>query len=95
MDLFLFQLIEKGINPSKIKLCYAQDNLAYQIEKIFKFFRLSVVSKPSKYIEIPFYKQFLEILKLHSSVKEALDCYQKQLCPANASKASNRLALFS
>ena len=73
------QLIEKGINPSKIKLCYAQDNLAYQIEKIFKFFRLPVVSKPSKYIEIPFYKQFLEILKLHSSVKEALDCYQKQL----------------
>ena len=69
-------LIEDNVPLSKIKICHQNENINFLIQKKFKLFHIPLASKQKYYNEIPFFKNFISVLKSHSSINQSLDFYQ-------------------
>ncbi len=72
-------LIEKQIPLSKIKLICLNNDLIFTCNKIFEIYQLPLqkVQQPL-FMDIPFYKTFLEHIRLSSSIQEALILHKKK-----------------
>ncbi len=70
-------LINNKVDINKIKLCINDADLLFDVFKIFKMYNIAILNNnQTKYLNIPFFYNFLNILKTSNSLDNCFDVFK-------------------